>query len=417
MSSAPATTLTLQIHRDTNPVTITVEGQTRELTLPNGAELPYRLLVDRAADAPAQLEIALAPTAETFDPNVTGACVLDIESSIEDRAFGTWDDTKYTLQLTNRSTFYVVEDLHIEIASILDAESGSTTSIAKLPDGNMSLAVTPVRQHIACIGPGDTKQLVFVAIARGQKPGLYVLQVQACYRLLYWDGRQALSTTMLGLPVQGPDVCFDLAAAPHPARMPRQPTSHRSTSMAQPARPMNVLVPPTPARPRYRDLKPIEQRCELHGGGQLKISYRLIKGNNPNADHCACSYGFNAETNTVESYFSTQDTAALEVIVENDSHHNLKHVRLIEIQLLHVNADDNIGGPVDSKLPDGNLFFELVPDDLYFGHLAPRQKHMRHLSLITRGVSPGTYVVHSDVAYDIEQCRAPLDLWLTVNPD
>jgi hypothetical protein len=75
-------------------------------------------------------------------------------------------------------------------------------------------------------------------------------------------------------------------------------------------------------------------------------------------------------------------------------------------------------GPVaDKKLPDGNLLFEIIPADIYYGHLSPQETDRKYLSLITRGVGPGNYYVQMDIQYDVEQCSVIVDLPLTVNPD
>jgi hypothetical protein len=179
-----------------------------------------------------------------------------------------------------------------------------------------------------------------------------------------------------------------------------------------------VFFAPLPStRHRHRILRPIQQHIPLPGGGHLDVSYRLTKNNHPDPDHCTCSYGINPESNTVESYFSSQDTAALELSLHNHSPHHLKHVRLSKIRLLCVTEDNLPGPPADKTLPDGNLLFEIVPADLYYGHLSAHETERKYLSLITRGVGPGNYYVQMDIQYDVEQCTVVVDLPLTVNPD
>jgi hypothetical protein len=187
--------------------------------------------------------------------------------------------------------------------------------------------------------------------------------------------------------------------------------------MSEHHRPPVFFAPQPSNRARHRILHPIQQRIPLPGGGHLDVGYRLTKNNHPDPEHCTCSYGINPESNSVESYFSSQDTAALELTLHNHSPHHLKHVRLSKIRLLTV-TDDNLPGPIaDKTLPDGNLLFQIVPADIYYGHLSPHETDRKYLSLITRGVGPGNYYVQMDIQYDVEQCSVIVDLPLTVNPD
>lgn len=168
----------------------------------------------------------------------------------------------------------------------------------------------------------------------------------------------------------------------------------------------------------HHHLLPIEQEFHLPSGGHLRVSYRLLKGHLQRGEHGSCSYGLHPDSHDVESYFSTQDTASLEITLHNDSPHALKHVHLSHIQLMAVNPETkSISGVAEARLPDGNLLFEILPNEVYFGHLAPNEKEVRFLSLITRGVAPGHYAVQLVARYDVEQCHLPVDLWLTVRPD
>jgi hypothetical protein len=416
MSTAPKKTFKLTIDRDASPPQIDVEdltGQHPPVTLNPGAELPYYLAVDHAEDAHAELAIRLASRDEQpFDPDVTrDRDVLTVEAATSDQTFGTQDDTRYILTLRNKSQYYIAEDIHVTAAV-----ASSAHDLITLPDGNAALIILPREQHVSCIDPGKDKQVVFMAIARGTQPGLYPVDVTVAYRLIYWDGRHAQATFRQELPVQGPDHCFDIPddlGAPVP--MPRQPFAQRSHVMSEQHRP--VFFAPSAPRVQHRVLKPIRLRIALSGGGHLEVSYRLTKGNHPDPEHCHCCYGVNPDSKSVESYFSTQDTAALEVTLHNDSPHHLKHVHLTDVQLATA-CDDGSAGPVaDKKLPDGNLLFEIVPSDIYYGHLGPDAKQTKYLSLITRGVVPGNYFVQMEAHYDIERCRIQLDLGLTVNPD
>jgi hypothetical protein len=423
MSAALKSIFTLTIDRAASPAAIHVEDPTGDrsaVTLKPGDNLPYYLAIDHAADAHAELAIRLAsPDEQPFDPGVTrDRDVLTVESAISDQRLETRDDTRLILTLRNRSAYYIAEDIHVTVAF---AEGGH--DMIALPDGNALLALIPRGQHVACIDPGQSKDLVFVAIARGPEPGSYPIDITVAYRLIYWDGRRARATFQHDLVVQSPDRC---GGAPRPkspgtacelphAPMPRQPFAQRSQAMSSQNQSSVFAQPPN--RHQNRVLKPIHVRVSVPGGGHLDVSYRLTKGNRPSPEQAHCCYGVNPDSKAVESYFSTQDTAAIELSLHNDSSHHLKHVRLTGIQLASVSEDGGAGDPVNNKLPDGNLLFEIVPGDLYFGHVGPGAKEVKYLSLITRGIKPGNYYVQMEVRYDIEQCRVPIDLGLTVNPD
>jgi len=177
--------------------------------------------------------------------------------------------------------------------------------------------------------------------------------------------------------------------------------------------------PPMPQpRPRHRHLSPIERVLDLPGGGHLRVSYRLVKGQHQvNSENCICSYGMNPETSEIESYFSTQDTAALEVEVDNHSDHHLKHVRLSNMRILTTAEAYQPGAPADTRLPDGNLLIEVIPGEIYYGHIVPRAHEKKYLSLITRGTAAGVYCIQLDIKYDIEQCTIRLDMPIGVMPD
>jgi len=406
-------TFKLTVDPDPRSPTITVENLSSEgrppavLELSAGTELPYQLAVDHAADSRADLIVRLN---EPFDPQVTrDSNVLHVEASLSDHRFDTQDDTKYILHITNKSRYYLAEDIHVS-ASLDPAEQ------PRLPDDNVALTLTPGEQHLQCIDPGQTRDLVFVAVARGPKPALYHVDVTVAYRLLYWDGRRARDTSRHVLPVHGADGHLDIPKTSQPALMPRQPSLPRSNPMSD-ERQQKVFFAPLPTKTHHRHLKPIEQHFPLPGGGRLGVSYRLLKGHHRDPDGASSSYGCHPDTGEIESYFSTQDTAVLEVTLDNESEHSLKHVRLCGIQIMSVETEKSPAKVVKDTLPDGNLLFECVPDDIYFGHLASRTKVIRYLSLITRGVHFGHYTVKVQVNYDIEQCHFPVDLFLTVRPD
>jgi hypothetical protein len=405
----------LTVDRDAASPVITVEDLSNpgqpptKLELARDAELPYQLAIDHAASSQKQLLVRLD---EPFDPQVTrDSNVLHVETSLSDHRFETQDDTKYILHITNQSRYYLAEDIHVSVR--LDPAEQP-----RLPDDNVALTLTPGEQHIPCIDPGQTRDLVFVAVARGPKPDLYHVDVSLAYRIVYWDARRAHDTSRHVLPVHGLDSHFDLPRTSQPALMPRQPSLPRSNAMSdeRPAQ-QKVFFATPPAKAPHRHLKPIHQDFPLPGGGRLGVDYRLLKGMNRDSEGASSTYGCHPETGDVESYFSTQDTAVLEVTLLNESSHSLKHVRLSNLHILSVETEKSPAKVVKDTLPDGNLLFEVVPDDVYFGHLAPQAKAVRYLSLITRGIHWGNYTIKVQVNYDIEQCQFPVDLWVTVRPD
>lgn len=418
MSEGVPYTFRITLYQDVAPQRIVVKDETlsgpdRDLTLPPGAQPPYRLTLDRAQESPNSLTIDLAggpspspPRADEFDPEITrDSNVLTVEAYLGDQAFGTQDDTRYALRFRNNSRYYIAEDVNVSVALAYDPDVPTPPR-----DGNATLNIIPQTQHLACIDPEEEREVTFMIISRGIEPGLYPLDVSVEYNLIYWDGRRARATWPQLLPVQGGDVCFQFPTNGLEARLPRQPSPPRRNPMSQ-----NTFF--AQSRPRHRVLHPILLCISLPGGGQLEVSYRLTKNNHPDPERCACSYGVNPESNSVESYFSTQDTAALEITLHNNSHHDLKHVRLSGVRLVSANDDNTEGSIADRKLPDGNLLFEIVPGDIYFGHLKPSERMVKYLALVTRGTEPGRYFVQMEAHYDIEQCRIPFSLALTVNPD
>src|SRR6476619_38887 len=172
----------LTVDRDAPSPTITVEDLSNQgqppakLVLAPGAELPYHLAIDHMAASQKQLLVRLD---EPFDPQVTrDSNILHVETSLSDHRFETQDDTKYILHITNKARYYLAEDIHVSVA--LDPAEQP-----RLPDENVALTLTPGEQHIPCIDPGQTQDLVFVAVARGPKPGLYHVDVTVAYRIVY----------------------------------------------------------------------------------------------------------------------------------------------------------------------------------------------------------------------------------------
>jgi len=170
--------------------------------------------------------------------------------------------------------------------------------------------------------------------------------------------------------------------------------------------------------PRRRELHAIERKVILPGGGELVVRYRLVKGSHTRPDDSRGSFGINPQTREIESYFSTSDEAAMEISLLNKSDLHLKHVRITNVRLFAMNDDDSVGGAADTeKLPDGNLLFEVLPNDVYFGQLHQDDARVKYLGLVTRGVHSGRFFVRFDRQYEIVDGCAIVHLPLTVNPD
>ena len=154
----------------------------------------------------------------------------------------------------------------------------------------------------------------------------------------------------------------------------------------------------------------------LPGRGFLVVSYRLYKGRRSDWDDDPC--GTPVRPRDFEIHFSSQDTAALGLSLRNDSAHFLRHVHVTNIRLYYTAAQGSSAGhPVEATLPDGSPLFEIVPDDVYYGHLGPQERRIKYLGLVTRGVQPGVYLVHMDIRYELEHCGAEIDLGLKVHAD
>lgn len=388
------------------------------MPLPTGGP-PYTLVVGPADDAHAELTIRPAPATPSFDPSVTsGRSVLSLRTFITDQRFNTRDDTNYVLRFKNESLYYVAEDLQITAVLV---EPDPKAPILQLPDKNAALELIPNEQRIPCIEPGKERDVAFAIVSRGVRAGLYPIKISLTCRLLYWDGRETSVAYLQELPVQGPDLCFDLPRGDSPAYLPRQPSvnlanAERNSTMSENKQAIHV-APIHAHRPRHRVLHHINRHIDLPGGGHLEVGYRLVKGHRVNPEDCNCCYGLKPNTDEVESYFSTQDTAALEVRLHNDSKHSLKHIRVNNVEILQLHEKHSLGPVVNQKLPDGNPLFEIVPGEIYYGHLSPGERESKYLSLITRGIEEGHYCVQMDIRYDVEQCTVTVDLPLTVQPD
>jgi hypothetical protein len=169
---------------------------------------------------------------------------------------------------------------------------------------------------------------------------------------------------------------------------------------------------------RRRELHPIERKVILPGGGEVIVSYRLVKGSHDRPEDCRPTHGCNPTTKEIESYFSTSDEADIEITMRNESGLHLRHIYLNDIHLFDAKPDWTKGKPADQdKLPDGNYLFQVLPNNVYFGHLRPGEHSIRYLGLVTRGVHSGRFVINFDVKYEIVDGNAWVTLPLIVNPD
>jgi hypothetical protein len=332
--------------------------------------------------------------------------LLDIETSITDAVLETRDDTDYIVHLYNRSKYLVADNIQVTVALSKQSQSEAVA----LRDEHVTIEIIPPARQVRCLEPGKPLDLHFKIITRWTAPKLYVLDISVKYDVVYYEKLSADErTTQHVLPVQGGDFYVDPKTIKKGARLPRQPTfqTERSNSMT------DIVFPPT-AKPRQ--LLPVCIRHPLPRGF-LEISYRLTKGPRPDPDRWPHSYGLNPDTNQAESYFSSEDQACIELTLRNASDHTLKHIHFTDIRLAEVNNDGSVGEPATRQLRDGNLEFEIVPQDTYYGGLLPQEHQTKYLSLITRGVKPGRYVVLTDLNYDIEQWTTPIALGLAVRPD
>src|SRR5262245_13807843 len=118
MSKAPSVQeVKLSVNQDPDSTPPSVEdltGAGSPETITTRVALTAYLAVDHAADTHAELRVRLAPPEEVFDPEVTrDGNVLAVETLMTDTSFGTQDDTRYIVRLTNRSKYYVAEGIHV----------------------------------------------------------------------------------------------------------------------------------------------------------------------------------------------------------------------------------------------------------------------------------------------------------------
>lgn len=154
------------------------------------------------------------------------------------------------------------------------------------------------------------------------------------------------------------------------------------------------------------NLGPCHKEVEQQAGVALLVTYHLSKGRNVTRQVCGRN-----EKGELESYFQTIDHANLIVKVTNQGRSAVRHLNATRLSIY------KDGKRFDDHLPDGNLLFEIVPDDRYFGDLAPGQSVTKEIALITRGTAPGDYEVGIEFAYALEGCSTVTRLPVRVCPD
>lgn len=431
MSNLPVTRFLLELKLGDKPPRAVMSDVTGGLDAPSAstdvelaAAPPFELGMALASDGPAgvltpQLKTLKAiPLARPrpFDPALVGDDgVLAIDWEITDRRLETQDATTLVISLANRSLYYEADDLKIAVKLLAcdGREPGD------LPDGNSLVSITPDEQWTRSIGPQSTIPFEYLVVTRGPQAGLYTLSVEVDYKLVYVYRelcRQTVAVAHLPLRIEGgsvPPTTGPLVPLPSKPELERISHTHRRLHMSEIAE-KNVES----SHSRGRVLHPIERKVMLPGGGELCISYRLVKGSHSRPDDTRASYGCNPHTKEIESYFSTSDEAAMEITIRNDSDLHLKHIYLTDVHLFEAKDDGGEGKPADhDTLPDGNHYFEVLPNDVYFGSLFAHEKHTRYLGLVTRGTHAGRYLVRFEVKYEIVDGKACVHLPLHVNLD
>jgi hypothetical protein len=388
-----------------------------------GTAAPFQLGLTFAAGGPdgrlvpqlASLTAIPAAPPPPFDPALAGDDgVLSIDWEIlHKQRLETQDSARLRLKLTNRSNYYEADQLRIVVRAL--SPDGSEL-LATRDDGSALFSLWPAEQEIACLRAQETAPFDYLLVTRGPRPDLYTLAVDVYYDLVYvYRARCREITAVAHLPLHihganAPAHPGPLIPAPPASTLERISLSHRSLHMSD-----NQKSEYGHSR---RALHAIERKVILPGGGELIVRYRLVKGSHNKPDESRGSYGYNPDTREVESYFSTSDEAAMEISLANKSDLHLKHVRITNVRLFTMNDDDSVGQAADTeKLPDGNLLFEVLPNDVYFGQLFQEDSKIKYLGLVTRGVHSGRFFIRFDLQYEIVDGNAIVHLPLIVNPD
>jgi hypothetical protein len=435
MIDLPRTRFFLDLKLDDKPARAVLSDPSGA-TPPTDVELgaaPYQLGMTLTAGGPdgrlvPQLGTLTAiPAPPPFDPALDGDDgVLSIDWDLRHKQrLETQDTARLQIRLTNRSNYYEADQLKIAVRAL--RPDGSELVEAR-EDGSALLSLWPAEQEFGCLRARQSTWFNLLLVTRGPRPDLYTLAVDVHYELVYVYRefcRKVAAVAHLPLHIHGvapadlerppgtapPPPPGPLIPAPPASHLERISISHRRLHMAQNDKNESI-------HSRRRELHPIERKVTLPGGGELIVRYRLVKGSHTRPDDSRGSFGFNPATREIESYFSTSDEAAMEITLLNKSDLHLKHVRLTNVRLFARNDDDGVGGPADTeKLPDGNLLFEVLPNDVYFGQLHQDEDRIKFLGLVTRGVHGGRFFVRFDLQYEIVDGCAIVHLPLTVNPD
>jgi hypothetical protein len=428
MTDLPPTRFRLELLLDTRPPRavmsdITTGDPIGSTEIELGAA-PYRLGMTFTAATPtgplqpqlSSLQSVPPPPPPPFDPALAGDDgVLSLAWELRDRGIDTQDETVLVVALKNRSYYYEVADLEIH----LDLAPADGSALEPRPDGSALISIWPDPQWARRIEPQLSQQFEYIVVTRGPRAGLYQLSVEVRYQLFYVQRELVRDTRAIAhLPLHihggsGEPVTGNIIS-------PHSSSRFEQITIAQRKLHMTDLIENEAeyGHSRRRELHPIEHKVPLPGGGEICVAYRLVKGSHTRPDDSRCSYGYNPRTKETESYFSTSDEAALELKLVNDSSFDLRHVNITDVHLFAATDSGGMGLPADTeKLPDGNHLFEVLPGEVYFGHLDPKQVQTRYLGLVTRGVKPGRFLVRFEVHYEIVDGVAWVSLPLLVNPD
>ncbi|HEX3762050.1 MAG TPA: hypothetical protein VHW23_25290 [Kofleriaceae bacterium] len=426
MTDLPVTRFFLDLQLDTRPARAVLSDPSDAASSADvelGAA-PYQLGMTFTAGGsdgrlvPQLGTLTVVPTAPPppFDPALDGDDgVLSIDWDIvHKRRLETQDTARLQIRLTNRSNYYEADHLRLVVRAL---SPDGTELTATRDDGSALLSLWPAEQEFGCLRAHQTARFDYLVVTRGPRPDLYTLAVDVHYQLVYVYRelcREIGAIAHLPLRIHGanaPAHPGPLVPAPPASPLERISISHRRLHMSDNDKSEF-------GHPRHRELHAIERKVILPGGGELVVRYRLVKGSHTRPDDSRGSFGINPQTREIESYFSTSDEAAMEIILLNKSELHLKHVRITNVRLFAMNDDDSVGAAADAeKLPDGNLLFEVLPNDVYFGQLLQDDARVKYLGLVTRGVHSGRFFVRFDLQYEIVDGCAIVHLPLTVNPD
>jgi len=426
MTDLPVTRFLLDLRLDTVPARAVLSDPTDPGAIA-AVELgaaPYQLgMTFTAGGADGRLVPQLGsltaippPAPPPFDPALDGDDgVLSIDwDLVHKQRLETQDTARLQIRLTNRSNYYEAD--HLKVVVRARSPDGSEL-VATRGDGSALLSLWPAEQELGCLRAHQTARLDYLVVARGPRPDLYTLAVDVHYELVYVYRefcRAIGAIAHLPLRIHGagtPALPGPLIPAPPASAIERIAISHRRLHMSDNEKTEY-------GQPRRHELHAIERKVILPGGGELVVRYRLVKGSHARPDDSRGSFGINPATREVESYFSTSDEAAMEIALINKSELHLKHVRLANVRLFAMNDDDSVGPAADcEKLPDGNLLFEVLPNEVYFGQIFQDDARIKYLGLVTRGVHSGRFFVRFDLQYEIVDGCAIVHLPLTVNPD